>query len=153
MLRTLLFFFLCIQAVIVNAQISADTAAYQSMKYMANSNTEGILRDLERGGLDAILTKCGNEVDYYDRGLISKASVRAAIARYFQRWSNRRYSNITVSLQESDFGRGTYNVQADFDWTVSNASDTKSGRSRLRLVWKGFTNANLSILGWKEQRL
>jgi hypothetical protein len=42
-------------------------------------------------------------------------------------------------------------VKVGFTWTVKDSSGrTKSGKSRLHLVWKGRTNDDLSLVSWKE---
>lgn len=135
------------------AQVSANTAASQSMKFTALSESEKLLQNLETGDSPAIVAKCASRVDYHDKGKISTRAIRSELEKYFNRWSNRQYSHLDTTLTESDFDQGIYRVQMDFDWNVSHAKNgSKSGRSRIELVWKGTTNENLSIIMWKEHR-
>ena len=136
------------------AQVSADRAASQSMKFMALSESEKLLQNLQEGDSRAIIAKCAPQVDYYDKGKISTCVVRLEIDKYFNRWGDRHYSKVETTLLGSDFDAGIYRVQLDFDWSVSDLkNNSRSGRSRVELVWKGTTNDNLSIVTWKEHRL
>lgn len=137
-----------------SAQVSADKAASQSMKFMALSESEKLLQNLQEGDSRAIIAKCAPQVDYYDKGEISSRAVRSEVEKYFIRWSDRRYSHLETTLIEYNFDAGIYRVQVDFDWSVSDLKhSSKSGRSRIELVWSGTTNENLSIVMWKEHRL
>lgn len=121
---------------------------------MVLSQSEKILQNLQTGDSRAIIAKCGPQVDYYDKGKISTRAVRLEIDKYFNRWGDRQYSNVETKLRESDFDAGIYRVQVDFDWSVRDLkNNSRSGRSRIELVWKGTTNDHLSIVIWKEHRL
>ncbi len=121
---------------------------------MALSESENLLQNLQEGDSRAIIAKCAPQVDYYDKGRISTRAVRSEIEKYFTRWSDRHYSHPETTLIESDFDAGTYRVQVDFDWSVGDLKNgSRSGRSRIELVWSGTTNGNLSIVMWKEHRL
>lgn len=136
------------------AQVSADRAVSQSMKFMALSESEKLLKNLQEGDSRAIIAKCAPKVDYYDKGKISSRALRSELEKYFHRWSDRRYSNVEATLGEYDFDAEIYRVQVDFDWSVSDTENgSRSGRSRIELIWKGRTNDNLSIIAWKEHRL
>jgi hypothetical protein len=136
------------------AQVSANTAASQSMKFTALSESEKLLQNLQTGDSTAIVAKCAPRVDYENKGKISARPIRSELEKYFNRWSNRQYSHLDTTLIESDFDEGIYRVRMDFDWSVSDAKNgSKSGRSRIELAWKGTTNENLSIVMWKEHRL
>ena len=118
------------------------------------SESEKLLQNLQEGDSRAIIAKCAPQVDYYDKGKISTCVVRLEIDKYFNRWGDRHYSKVETTLLGSDFDAGIYHVQLDFDWSVSDLkNNSRSGRSRVELVWKGTTNDNLSIVTWKEHRL
>jgi hypothetical protein len=136
-----------------SAQVSADTAASQSMKFMALSESGKILQDLQVGDSRAIIAKCAPQLDYHDKGKISRRALRAEIEKYFTRWTDRHYTHVATTLIEYNFAAGIYRVQVDFDWNVSDLKDSRSGRSRIELVWSGTTNDNLSVIIWKEHRL
>ena len=150
--RTLLA--LCLLCSFAAAQeVSADRAAAQSMKSMAIWESEKSLQNLQDGDTRAILAKIAPKVDYYDKGRIPTPAVRAELEKYFNRWSDRKFSNVRTAIDEWDVYRGVYQigVKVDFTWTVKDSSGkTKSGKSRLHLVWKGRTNDDLSLVSWKE---
>jgi hypothetical protein len=50
-----------------SAQVSADTAASQSMKFMALSESGKIPQDLQVGDSRAIIAKCAPQLDYHER--------------------------------------------------------------------------------------
>ena len=50
-----------------SAQISADTAASQSMRFIALSESGKILQDLQVGDSRAIIVKCAPQLDYDDK--------------------------------------------------------------------------------------
>jgi hypothetical protein len=136
-----------------SAQISADTAASQSMRFIALSESSKILQDLQVGDSRAIIAKCAPQLDYDDKGKISRRALRSEIEKYFTRWTNRHYTDVETTLIEYNFDAGIYCVQVDFDWSVSHLKSSRSGRSRIELVWSGTTNDNLSVIIWKEHRL
>jgi hypothetical protein len=132
-------------------EVSADRAAAQSMKYMARLESEKLVQNLQDGDARAILAKLAHKVDYYDKGRISAPAVRAEIEKYFRRWPDRQFSHVDTTVGEWDVYRGLYKigVEVDFLWTVKDGK-TKSGNSRLHLVWQGRTNDDLSIVSWNE---
>ena len=71
--------------------------------------------------------------------------------KYFNRWSDRRFSNVRTAIDEWEVYRGVYRigVEVDFLWIVKDGK-TRSGKSRLHLVWQGRTNQDISIVSWKE---
>jgi hypothetical protein len=142
-----------IDVTLSSAQVSADTAASQSMKFMALSESGKILQDLQVGDSRAIIAKCAPQLDYHDKGKISRPALRSEIEKYFTRWTNRRYTHAETTLVEYNSDAGIYRVQVDFDWSVSDLKNSRSGRSRIELVWSGTTDDNLSVIIWKEHRL
>jgi hypothetical protein len=136
------------------AQVPPERAAAQSMKEMALHESEKLLQNLQEGDARAIVAKCARAVDYYDKGRIPPHTVLSELQKYFKRWSDRQYSNIEAAIMDSNSDLGIFRVQVDFNWTVEALSGaTKSGRSRIVLVWKGTINDNISITSWKEERL
>jgi hypothetical protein len=152
MIMTRILIVLCVLSSFAAAQeVSADRAAAQSMKSMAIFESEKLLQNLQDGDARAILAKLAPKVDYYNKGRVSASAVAAELEKYFNRWSDRRFSNVSTAVGEWDVYRGVYKigVEVDFAWVVKDGK-TKSGKSRLHLVWQGRTNDDISIVSWKE---
>jgi hypothetical protein len=150
MTRTLIV--LCLFCSFAAAQeVAAERAAAQSMKSMAIFESEKLLQNLQDGDTRAILAKLAPKVDYYNKGRVSAPAVRAELEKYFNRWSDRQFSNVRAAVGEWDVYRGVYKigVEVDFAWLVKDGK-TESGKSRLHLVWQGRTNDDISIVSWKE---
>jgi hypothetical protein len=150
MTRTLIV--LCLICSFAAAQeVAAERAAAQSMKSMAIFESEKLLQNLQDGDTRAILAKLAPKVDYYNKGRVSAPAVRAELEKYFNRWSDRQFSNVRAAVGEWDVYRGVYKigVEVDFAWLVKDGK-TESGKSRLHLVWQGRTNDDISIVSWKE---
>lgn len=75
-----------------------------------------------------------DQVDYYDKGVVSRDYVERSKAAFAQRWPRRSYELVPGTLRVAPLGRDRVEVMFAFSYLVTNAQKRVRGAGASRLV-------------------